>query len=163
MGRGVTGQEPREYYRPSNQRQADVMDTADKVLFIASFATGRGGSPGVIMGRARAATIVTGEVVAVRNAHLAGKPHPKTGVPFDAKGFPDFKAAGVVKKEVTITQTGTRAGDFRAANKAAGFKKTPKGYTWHHHQDRTTMQLVPRRIHARTGHDGGFIGKPEKP
>jgi RHS repeat-associated protein len=91
-----------------------------------------------------------------RNAHLAGENHPITGVPFDKTGHPDFKAAGVVKAEVQITQTGTRPGDFRAANKAAGFGSTPEGYTWHHHQDGTTMQLVPRDIHQATGHTGGF-------
>jgi RHS repeat-associated protein len=62
-----------------------------------------------------------------RNAHLAGKTH-ETGVPFDADGYPDFRAAGLVKTEVKITQTGTRYGDFKAANQAAGFKKgTPEG------------------------------------
>jgi len=89
-----------------------------------------------------------------RNAHLAGQTHPKTGVPFDSNGYPDFKAAGVVKAEVKITPTGSRAGDFAAANGASGFKRTPEGYTWHHHQDGRTMQLVPRDIHAQTGHTG---------
>lgn len=69
----------------------------------------------------------------------------------------DAKAGGVVKAEVNITQTGTRAGDVAAANKAAGYTRTPEGYTWHHHQDGTTMQLVPREVHALTGHTGGFI------
>jgi hypothetical protein len=94
----------------------------------------------------------------IRNAHLAGKRHPVTGVPFDAEGYPDFRAAGVVKVEVRITLTGSRTRDFAAANKAAGLRETPKGMTWHHHQDRTTMQLVPTDIHAKTGHTGGFSG-----
>jgi hypothetical protein len=94
----------------------------------------------------------------IRNAHLAGKRHPVTGVPFDANGYPDFKAAGVVKAEVKITYTGSRARDFAAANAAAGLGETPKGMTWHHHQDRTTMQLVPTETHAKTGHTGGFSG-----
>jgi hypothetical protein len=94
----------------------------------------------------------------IRNAHLAGKQHPVTGVPFDADGYPDFRAAGVVKAEVQIAYTGSRMGDFAAANKAAGLKETPKGMTWHHHQDRTTLQLVPTDIHAKTGHTGGFSG-----
>ncbi len=34
---------------------------------------------------------------------------------------------------------GSRPKDFKAANEAAGFKTTPEGYTWHHHQDGTTM------------------------
>ena len=63
----------------------------------------------------------------LRNGHLAGGVHPKTGIPFDRAGFPDF--SGVAKAEVKISQTGSRAGDFRAANRAAGFSKTPEGYT----------------------------------
>ncbi|MDA0954000.1 MAG: HNH endonuclease [Proteobacteria bacterium] len=94
----------------------------------------------------------------LRNSHLAGSVHPKTGMPFDKAGFPDFSS--VAKAEVKITQTGSRAGDFRAANEAAGFKKTPEGYTWHHHQDGKTMQLVPRDIHSQTGHTGGFQPRP---
>jgi hypothetical protein len=31
-----------------------------------------------------------------------------------------------------------------------------EAYTWHHHQDVGRMQLVPRKIHADTGHVGGF-------
>jgi hypothetical protein len=104
------------------------------------------------------AEVATKEVLAVRNAHLAEDVHPKTGIPFDKKGFPDFSS--VSKAEVKIKQTGTRAGDFREANKAAGFESTPKGYTWHHHQDGETMQLVPRDIHAQTGHTGGFQSGP---
>ncbi len=92
----------------------------------------------------------------IRNAHLAGQNHPVTGVPFDAQGFPDFRAAGVVKAEVKITRTTTRPGDYREANKAAGFAQTPKGYIWHHHQDGVTMQLVPATIHHATGHTGGY-------
>jgi len=94
----------------------------------------------------------------IRNAHLAGKRHPMTGVPFDAEGYPDFRAAGLVKIEVKIKYTGSRTGDFAAANKAAGLGETPKGMTWHHHQDGMTMQLVPTEIHAKTGHTGGFSG-----
>lgn len=94
----------------------------------------------------------------IRNAHLAGSRHPVTGVPFDPEGYPDFRAAGAVKAEVRISYTGSRVQDFAAANAAAGLRSTPKGMTWHHHQDRTTMQLVPTDIHARTGHTGGFSG-----
>jgi A nuclease of the HNH/ENDO VII superfamily with conserved WHH len=92
----------------------------------------------------------------IRNGHLAGKVHPVTGVPFDEQGFPDFRAAGVVEREVQIEYTGTRGGDFKAANEVAGLEATPDGMTWHHHQDRTTMQLVPEGIHKATGHTGGY-------
>jgi hypothetical protein len=93
-----------------------------------------------------------------RNVHLAGSVHPKTGIPFNKAGYPDFSS--VATKTVTIKRTGTRRGDAAAANKAAGFEKTPNGYTWHHHEDGTTMQLVPRDIHANTGHTGGFSLNP---
>lgn len=89
-----------------------------------------------------------------RNGHLAGSVHPVTGIPFDKNGFPDFSS--VSKADVQISQTGSRAGDFAAANKSAGFKSTPDGFTWHHHQDKKTMQLVPTDIHSKTGHTGGF-------
>ncbi|MDI3289190.1 HNH endonuclease [Polyangium sp. 15x6] len=87
---------------------------------------------------------------------------PKTGVPFDAEGYPDFKAAGVVKREVKITQTGDRREDIKRANQAANYKLTPKDHTWHHHQDGKTMQLVHRDIHGATGHTGGVAtqGRP---
>lgn len=91
-----------------------------------------------------------------RNGHLAGGKHPKTGIPFDKKGHPDFSS--VSKKDVEIEFTGSRRKDVKAANEAGGYKKTPEGHVWHHHQDGTTMQLVPRDIHTKTGHDGGFSG-----
>jgi RHS repeat-associated protein len=95
-----------------------------------------------------------GQVSVPRNAHLAGKTHPTTGIPFDKNGYPDFSS--VVKADVKIKPTGTHKGDYRAANEAAGFAKKPEGYTWHHHQDAGRMQLVPSEIHKATGHTGGF-------
>ncbi len=94
------------------------------------------------------------EAKTTKNAHLAGTEHPVTKIPFDKNGHPDF--SGVKIKEVQIKQTGSRRGDTRAANKAAGLAKTPRGYVWHHHQDGTTMQLVPEPIHTSTGHTGGY-------
>ena len=93
----------------------------------------------------------------LRNAHLAGKKHPKTGVPFDKDGYPDFRAAGMVKKEVKIKFSGARKIDDSLANKEAKLPATPEHHTWHHHQDGTTMQLVPTNIHQGTGHTGGFV------
>jgi hypothetical protein len=55
-----------------------------------------------------------------------------------------------------IKPTGNRAGDFAAANKAAGYNQTPNGYTWHHHQTTGRMQLVESKVHMKTGHTGGF-------
>lgn len=96
----------------------------------------------------------TRKVSKLRNGHLAGNFHPKTGVPFDGEGYPDFSRITI--KTAKITPTGNRIGDYRAANAAVGLRSTPEGYTWHHHQDGETMQLVPRDIHEQTGHTGGF-------
>lgn len=87
----------------------------------------------------------------IRNKDFAGKTHPDTGIPFDKNGFADF--SGVATKTVNVPHTGTRT-DVDAANRAAGFVKTPEGMVWHHHQDGRTMQLVPREIHQGTGHTG---------
>lgn len=92
--------------------------------------------------------------IIIRNKHLAGKLHPVTGIPFDAGGFPDFSS--VAKHTVDIQFTGNSGRDFALANKAAGLASTPKDYTWHHHQNGTTMQLVPRDIHRKTGHTGWY-------
>lgn len=87
-------------------------------------------------------------------------------VRYSATGFPDFSPhlnhpSGV--REVPVAQTGNNTADFRAANEAAGHpewgSRPPSGYTWHHREDGTTMQLVPRAIHDKTiggfGHRGG--------
>lgn len=76
------------------------------------------------------------------------------GVPFTGTGHPDFSRYVVTK--VKIRMTGNDI-DFALANRAAGIKKTPANYTWHHHHDGETMMLVPRDIHARDAvpHTGG--------
>lgn len=33
--------------------------------------------------------------------------------------------------------------------------KTPEGYTWHHSEEKGTLQLVDTETHASTGHTGG--------
>ena len=101
------------------------------------------------------------EEVTIRNKALAGQNHPVTGIPFDAHGFPDFSS--VATKTVKIEFTGNRLSDFAAANSAASLSSTPRGFTWHHHQDGTTMQLVPSGIHQQTGHTGGFALNPIVP
>ncbi|MGK3962803.1 RHS repeat-associated core domain-containing protein [Sorangium sp. So ce118] len=106
---------------------------------------------------AEAAAPVGGDIGPTRNAHLAGKTHPKTGVPFDKSGYPDFSAhrhPNVV--DVRIELSGSRSTDFARANAAAGLKETPAGYTWHHHQDKGLMQLIETDVHKFTGHTGGF-------
>ncbi len=94
----------------------------------------------------------------IRNYRLAGKIHPETKVPFDANGLPDFSdylfKGG--PNDIMIKPTGNRLADFNLANKAAGYSSTPKGYTWHHHQNNGRMQLVETDIQFKTGHTGGF-------
>ncbi|MFR3730496.1 HNH endonuclease [Lacrimispora sp.] len=41
------------------------------------------------------------------------------------------------------------------ANQTAGYKSTPKGFTWHHVEDGKTMMLVPTDLHSAVRHTGG--------
>ena len=101
------------------------------------------------------------------NGDKAGTTHKD--VPWKENGFPDFRdflydgADG--ENTVEIEYTGSRAKDFAAANKAAGFTDgTPEGYTWHHVEDMKTMQLVETGIHRSVGHTGGFgLSSPVDP
>jgi hypothetical protein len=81
------------------------------------------------------------------------------GLKIDADGFPDFEPYALTlpngKRTVTIELTGGRKTDFAAANAAAGFDQTPKGYVWHHHQRMGEMQLIPRDLHDAVKHTGG--------
>lgn len=89
------------------------------------------------------------------NSKLAGQTLPN-GVKYNSKGFPDFSPHA--KDTVKINMKGNRTTDFKEANRKAGYDKTPEGYTWHHHEDMTTMQLVPKNIHNTTPHSGGVWG-----
>jgi len=90
---------------------------------------------------------------------LAGKKHPVTGVPFTKDGYPDFSnylyKGSKGKSEVKLEKFTSHPDDEMIANKLAGFKETPEGYTWHHKEDGTTMQLVEEFAHKKTGHTGG--------
>lgn len=100
-----------------------------------------------------------------RNCEYAGETYPPEklspelqekypdSVKFNEKGFPDFSSYAVA--EVKIQYSGDRATDYKLANEAAGLETKPKDYTWHHHEDAKTMQLVPRDLHREVGHTGG--------
>jgi hypothetical protein len=51
--------------------------------------------------------------------------------------------------------------DFKLADEAMAAQlgtdkfKRPKGWTWHHTEDGTTMQLVPSNLHNNVPHSGG--------
>lgn len=77
-------------------------------------------------------------------------------------GYPDFTPymrhpSGV--RSVRINVTGIDRTDVRNANIAAGHpewkSQPPEGWTWHHHEDTKTMQLVPRAINSGFDHLGG--------
>lgn len=110
---------------------------------------------------------------------VAGTTHPRTGVRYDADGFPMFESRhnydlppGQNRPDVSDTTQMRQAtenlrqhlqdnpGDQRLytpeqlAAIEAGSPRIP-GYTWHHHQDGVTMQLVDRADHGGTGHYGG--------
>jgi hypothetical protein len=71
--------------------------------------------------------------------------------------FSDFKYKGTDGlAEVKVKYTGNRAKDIKLANEAAGFSKTPKGYTWHHLEDAETLILVESAVHNKFAHTGGY-------
>jgi hypothetical protein len=78
------------------------------------------------------------------------------GVAFTGEGFPDFTKYSI--RRVKIKMTGNGKIDQKLADEAAGFvgtNKRPDGYTWHHHYDRETMELIPTDLNGAIGHDGG--------
>ncbi|WP_446499908.1 HNH endonuclease [Listeria newyorkensis] len=114
--------------------------------------------------------------ITIKNGKLAGKSHPKTGVKFDAKGFPIFsKKAQMTLPNSLLKSSNTKqfkeanaylkkkinSGEISKSNFTANQLKdiqngfTPRSMTWHHHQDRGKMQLVDTAIHKATGHTGG--------
>ncbi|MGG4266713.1 HNH endonuclease [Peribacillus simplex] len=110
-----------------------------------------------------------------KNGKLANKAHSVTKVKFTKKGFPIFSS----KHNYTLPDKYLKSSNttqFKYANKnlKASFDKkpsnynfdknqradikngkTPRGYVWHHHQDRGKLQLVNKKIHDKTGHTGG--------
>lgn len=105
--------------------------------------------------------------------------HSKTGIVYDARGFPIFDGKDIFN--VTIKRSSIRAADLHKAEAARMLRESIKtnpslalkfdvmqmeyikrgtpqipGYTWHHHQEIGKMQLIPRDIHLKTGHIGGM-------
>jgi hypothetical protein len=91
-----------------------------------------------------------------------------SGIEFNSLGFPVFTPFAI--KRVPIKMRGNRSygpdGDFGDANEAAGYARNERhpNHTWHHHQDRITMELIPRDIHNAIRHSGGvsiikYLGK----
>jgi hypothetical protein len=114
-----------------------------------------------------------------------GSAHSKVGagvsITYDKRGNPDFRGhlthpSGVTHVTFPSGYSGNRGSDFRESNKMAAqiARKepwttkgdvSPPGYTWHHHHDLHTMQLVDRNVHQLFSHLGGVSlmkgkGKP---
>jgi|GEM_PF-3397819 len=124
-----------------------------------------------------------GKMVAVYDAHrsynVTGSKNGLPGIPLTLNGQPTyagtphmFPATGDQKNVVQIEMAGSRSGDFKRANEAAGLlavvatqgrkpEQAPKGYTWHHRDDfqpnptpppygSCTMELVKTGAHEDT-------------
>lgn len=80
------------------------------------------------------------------------------GVEFSDKGFPQFDEYAKESVQLPGGFT-TRATDKRRAMEILRQQDPnwtqPPNTVWHHKEDGTTMQLVPKDIHTAVGHDGG--------
>lgn len=89
-------------------------------------------------------------------------------VKYDRNGYPDFSPHATKTVQIDDMKF-DHYHDFKAANAKIGASgRTPPGspdFTWHHHQDGKTMQLVPTSIHnaAKGGfpHAGGVSTSPK--
>lgn len=80
------------------------------------------------------------------------------GVRFTPDAYPDFSPYALKTTKIDPYFDGNHSSDFSKADKAAGIDEAYRqdnALTWHHHQDGTTLQLVPRDIHNAVKHAGG--------
>lgn len=77
------------------------------------------------------------------------------GIYYNKDGFPEFSSHAIKRIPLERGQKGNYTSDFTEANKKSGYNKTPDGYTWHHHEDGITMELIPTAIHNAARHTGG--------
>ncbi len=114
---------------------------------------------------------------------LGGYYHPVTGVWMTSGGNPKFDSVFNVRLPPALR--GAHVSDYQQMTHATkqlrdaidsgkidpssftrkqlkaiqGGKQRIPGYTWHHNHNGTQLQLVDRRTHAKTGHDGGRAKK----
>jgi hypothetical protein len=96
-----------------------------------------------------------------KNAALANKVHPVSGIRYDKFGQPIFEGPTVKVGKFT----GDRRRDVAAANKKLDNMQpglSRNGQVWHHRSDGKTMQLVDRETHVQTGHTGGHAIAQQK-
>ncbi|HYX38224.1 MAG TPA: HNH endonuclease [Oligoflexus sp.] len=104
--------------------------------------------------------LYAGETYLFSDLKPALKEKYPNGVKFSEDGFPDFspyaKELKGGQRSVVIEPTSSHKSDVDAANALAGeLDGTPLNWTWHHHQDRGVMQLIPRDLHRAISHNGG--------
>jgi RHS repeat-associated protein len=77
------------------------------------------------------------------------------GVKFNKEGFPDFSP--FKENEVNIGSLMMyTSSDISKANKMAGYTNgTPAGMVWHHVENSTILQLIPKDLHDAVKHTGG--------
>ncbi|PIA78152.1 hypothetical protein BFR04_07945 [Gaetbulibacter sp. 4G1] len=94
-----------------------------------------------------------GKTKSFEKGSTLAKKYPN-GVEFTKSGFPKFTP--YAKKTVDIGSLNKNSStDFAQANKMAGYSETPAGYTWHHVENSTKLQLVPTDLHQAVRHTGG--------
>lgn len=85
------------------------------------------------------------------------------------EGFPDFSTAKgppgtpIMKGKVEIEMKGNHTTDFTAADEAmrkihGQDWKRPGNYTWHHHEDGVTMELVRKDVHNKASSGAAHTG-----
>lgn len=78
---------------------------------------------------------------------------------YKTKGADGLPVEG--KVEIQLSPNGNREADFVKAREAMAERlgqdkfPDPDGWTWHHHEDGTTMELVPSALHNNVPHQGG--------
>ena len=77
------------------------------------------------------------------------------GVRWKENGCPDFTPGAKASVEFKKGElTGAYKTDADLANARSDFA-SGNGWVWHHHENGTTMQLVPKELHAAYPHTGG--------
>jgi hypothetical protein len=85
------------------------------------------------------------------------------GVRYTRAGYPVFTP--YAEKAVYVDGlNGNMANDNKLANRAANIpgSEPPDGYTWHHAEDGTRMELVPTHLHKAVSHTGGRAAMPDE-
>ena len=122
-----------------------------------------------------------------RNVKLSGKNHSVTKIPFTNKGAPIFDSIVVCDLRIPVQVASINNADLHFKEATIQLKKMIHmgvisknlfseealiaiehevahipGFTWHHHEDFSRLQLVPQWHHSKTGHDGGMKFWPFK-